>query len=112
MPPKLPETLAAWHTDLFEQTLKRELLSLQSCQLPLEKCVSQGSYVDQRDIALSLFSANDAGQELLLNVGIFFTEVVASCGCGEDPMSVSAFCKLQVRIDKTTADTLINPLDD
>lgn len=106
--PKLPETLSAWKTDLFEETLRREIFSLQSDQLPLEKCISQGSYVDQRNIALSLFSATDCGQDLRLSIGIFFTELVASCGCGEEPMPISAFCKLQVRINKTTANTVFN----
>ena len=36
------------------------------------------------------------------SVGVFFTEIVINCGCGDEPMPTNAYCELQLSIDKNT----------
>ena len=45
-------------------------------------------------------------------IGVFFTEIVINCGCGDDPMPINAYCVLQVRIDRRTAAAAFTVLDE
>jgi hypothetical protein len=44
------------------------------------------------------------GDWICARVGIFFNEVVGGCSCGDDPLSVNAYCKIQVSIDRASAE--------
>jgi len=96
----LKQTLQSWSTDAFESTLKAELMALEPDFLPLQEGVSQGGYVDASNIELSLLSAIDNGIEIAAKVGVFFSEIIAGCSCGDDPATENAYCELTVYIDK------------
>ena len=100
---KLEQALAAWGQDDFSAVLKDELQSLKPTQLPLEKGTSQGGYVDDSPISVTVNRFTETDRQLEGSVGVFFTEIVINCGCGNDPMPVNAYCELQVDIDKNTA---------
>lgn len=110
--PKFLKSLRDWQSDSFAQSLKSEIESLETGSLPLDKGVSQGGYVDDSNIAVTVLSITDAGHAVWATVGVFFTEIIAGCSCGDDPMPQNAYCKLQVRIDKSTAETEFTVITD
>ena len=99
---KLLSSLHAWQSTAFPQALKTELEQLAPGSLPLDKAVNQGGYVDDGQITATILSADDDDQGIHARAGIFFTEIVINCGCGDDPMETNAYCEMRIRIDKTT----------
>lgn len=110
--PKLLNSLHAWGSDSFFQTLKNELEQLEPGVLPLNKAVLQGGYVDDSRITATVLHANEDEHAIQARVGIFFTEIVINCGCGDDPMETNAYCLLQISIDKTTGQAEFEVLHD
>lgn len=102
--PKLPHALRDWNTTAFAPTLKGEIERLDMGALPLGQGIEQGSYVGSQPITAMVLQSADAGDAIEAKVGVFFTEIVASCGCGAEPMEQNAYCELRVRIDKATAE--------
>ena len=100
---KLPAMLAR-KAGAIEKTLKRELEALPSGTLPLHWCTSRGGYVDDSDISATVISVEQDEHRVQCKVGIFFTEIIVGCGCGDDPFPENAYCELIVSIDKTTAE--------
>ena len=105
---KLLKTLNAWNTDVFGVTLKEELQELGAELLPLDQATSQGGVVDVHHITVLILHAFDAGAVIHATVGIFFTEIVPSCGCPIEPMEEETYCKVQVMISKSDAETEFN----
>ena len=99
---KLLSSLRAWQSTAFPQALKTELEQLAPGSLPLDKAVNQGGYVDDSHITATVLSAEENAQAVHARAGIFFTEIVINCGCGDDPMETNAYCEMRIRIDKTT----------
>ncbi len=108
--PKLANSLHDWNTDVFSRTLKHELEHLPSGSLPLERGVSQGGMIDDSNITATILNFSDNDKMIQAKVGIFFTEIVINCGCGDDPMPTNAYCEMRITIDKTTAKTEFNIL--
>ena len=101
---KLPNILSTWNKVTFQQTLKSEIESLPAGSLPLEKGTTEGGYVDDSNISVTVLQTHDDEQFIQAKLGIFFTEIVICCGCGDDPTPKNAYCEIQVQIDKSTAD--------
>ena len=101
---KLPNTLRDWNSVTFNQTLKAELESLPVGSLPLAKGTSEGGYVDDSNLSVTVLQTHDDEQYIQAKLGIFFTEIMICCGCGDDPTPKNAYCEMQVQIDKSTAD--------
>lgn len=80
--------------------------------LPLDRCVSQGSAADDGHCTVMVLRAGDDARAVHARVGVFFTEVVGGCSCGDDPASIPAYCELRIRIDKTTAEADIGIVPD
>ena len=89
----------------FADTVKHELESLDTNTLPLDQCTAQGGYVDESPIAATILSSQEYTDYISVKAGIFFTEIVINCGCGEDPMPTNAYAEVSIRIDKITGDT-------
>jgi hypothetical protein len=103
---RLINSLRDWGLPEFSQTLKSEIASLGPSTLPLDKAISPGSHVDDSQLSATVLNAADAGDAIQAKVGIFFTEIVASCGCGDEPMPKPAYCEMRITIDKATADAI------
>ena len=86
----------------IEKAFKRELENLPTGTLPLEKATTRGGFVDDSDISVSVISLKQDETGIQAKVGVFFTEIIAGCGCGDDPMPENAYCKMLISIDKTT----------
>lgn len=99
----LADSLRTWGSAAFAATLKRELSALPSGSLPLARATTQGGQVDDRDLAITVLGASDDTDGLRARVGVFFTEIVPSCSCGDDPLEVNAYCVLRIDIDRGTA---------
>ena len=50
-----------------------------------------------------IFETADKGEFVQAKVGVFFSEIVGGCSCGDDPITVNAYCEILVSIDKKTA---------
>ena len=110
--PKFQQALCKWPSDDFKQSLKNELETLEAGVLPLEKGVSQGGMVDDSNITVTVLNVRDSGIAIEAKLGVFFTEVVICCGCGDDPMPVNAYCEMQCLINKDTADAEFQVLEE
>ncbi|MCW8944625.1 MAG: glucosamine--fructose-6-phosphate aminotransferase [Sedimenticola sp.] len=99
----LKQALQDWCTAAFEPSLKAELMALEPDLLPLQRGVSQGGYVDASNMELSLLSVKDDGVEIAVKVGVFFSEIIAGCSCGDDPATENAYCELYIYIDMQRA---------
>ena len=110
--PRLVDSLSAWGSAAFVRTLRAEIKALPTGELPLTQATSQGGHIDDRNLEVTVFHVEDDRHTLLANVGIFFTEVVICCGCGDDPMPTNAYCRMQVKIDKVTAEAQFAVISD
>lgn len=96
--------MRAWNCPDFASALKSDIRNLASGVLPLHEAVTRGGYVDDSNLEVTLLGSGDDGSAVEARVGVFFTEIVINCGCGDDPMEENAYCELRVSIDKRTAE--------
>lgn len=106
----LSHCLQAWPGESFAQQLKQELEALGPKALPLAECVTQGGMVGDESVSVTVLKVEDLGQHLAVKLGVFFTEIVICCGCGDDPMPSNAYCELQLDIAKATGETGVKVL--
>ena len=99
---KLLDALQQSQPGLLEKTLKHELENLPAGTLPLEKGTSRGGFVDDSDISVTVITVKQAENSMQAKVGVFFTEIIVGCGCGDDPMPENAYCEMLISIDRTT----------
>jgi hypothetical protein len=109
---KLNAALQAWNTTAFAPTLKAGLEVLAPASLPLHEGVSQAGMVDDKPITATVLSSREREGAVETKVGVFFTEIVINCGCGDDPMPINAYCELLISIDKVTAEATITVVTD
>lgn len=111
-PPMFQKSLRAWQTDAFDRALKGEIEDMSSETLPLNAGTSQGGFVDDSRITATVLTVTDDENSIVADVGVFFTEIVAGCSCGDEPDSINAYCRMRIRIDKATAEAEIAPVSD
>ncbi|MDH5485460.1 MAG: glucosamine--fructose-6-phosphate aminotransferase [Gammaproteobacteria bacterium] len=102
--PKLIHALDNWGSDAFSLSLKAEIKKIRPGILPLDKGTMQGGMVDDSDLSVTVINFSEEADTIRARVGVFFTEIVGGCSCGDDPLAVNAYCELQVIINKQTAD--------
>lgn len=100
---ELPNTLAASDGRELKPALLAELAALPAGQLPLIQALRSGGYVDTKDMDLTVLGVDDASDVRAIRTGIFFTEIVINCGCGDDPMPIPGYCELLIEIDRQSA---------
>jgi len=101
----LSHSLKHWKTEQFTQTFKNEMTTVKSDNLPIHKATTQGGIVSDSNISLTILSMDENATEIIIKVGLFFTEIVPSCSCGDDPMEINNYCEMTVTIDKANAKT-------
>ncbi len=103
--------LFSLHNDAdFARALKSALEALSPHELPLQRAIAPSSYVGDAAIEVSVLRAECGVLEA--KVGVFFTEIAASCGCGDEPMVQNAYCELQVRLEAGSGDASFEVLRD
>jgi hypothetical protein len=100
---ELRDSLHAWDTDTFPQTLKREIERLPAGSLPLDGATTHGGRVDDGAVVATVVSWADTGTSVDARVGVFFSEIIAGCSCGDEPFAQPGYCEIVVRIDRATA---------
>lgn len=98
----LPQSLHAWGLPDFTATLTNELTALAG-QLPVDRCATPGSHVESGSLSLTVLAhAEEQPATIRVSVGVFFTEIVASCGCGDEPFAHPGYGELNLHIDRAT----------
>jgi hypothetical protein len=110
--PRLAGSLYAWGSDSFASALSAEIRNLPSGELPLTEATSQGGYVDDSNLEITVFHVGEDEHSIRANIGAFFTEIVICCGCGDEPMQTNGYCQIQVEIDKVTAEARFTIVSD
>ena len=104
---KFSQSIQHYLSDDFKRALKDEIEAIDKKLLPLEKGTAQGGYVSDEPITATVLRVTEQNDSIQADVGIFFTETVICCGCGDDPMQVNAYCEMRFSINKHTAETEI-----
>lgn len=92
-----------WNSPAFEETLKTDLARLGKEGLPLHAATTQGGLVDDSRLAITILERGETEAEIHVRAGLFFTETVGGCSCGDAPYETSVYCVLHIGIDKATA---------
>jgi hypothetical protein len=101
--PELLDALRVSRPGQFEKALKHELENLPAGTLPLENGTSRGGFVDDSNISVTVINARQYEHSIQAKIGIFFTEIIVGCGCGDEPMPENAYCEMLISIDKSTS---------
>lgn len=104
----LKQSLNAWGGSDFKRVIKNEIENLNTAHLPLQQGLSQGSYVCDSSFHVMLISVSEEHDYLHAKTGIFYSSIIAGCGCADDPSSVdelAEYCVLQFAINRKTAET-------
>jgi hypothetical protein len=107
---RLTRALNAWGTPEFNDILRREIETLHSGQLPLQQGLSSSSHALDDRVRAMIISVTDEAGVIRAKAGIFYSGIVAGCGCADDPTPVteeSEYCLVELAIDKTTAETTV-----
>ena len=111
----LSESLNAWHSDTFNQTLNHEICALNPDLLPLQEGLQHSSYAIADNLSVMVLSAAENDNNLQIKIGLFYSGVIAGCNCADDPTPVdeiTEYCDALVIINKQTAEATISLLDD
>jgi len=107
----LSQTLQHYPGEHFKSALKQAIEQCDKKLLPLDKGTAQGGYVSDEPITATVLRVTEVDDVIQADVGIFFTEIVICCGCGDDPMPVNTYCELRLLINKQSADTMTDVLN-
>lgn len=107
---RLTDTLAAWGTQGFDHTLKREVLTLPPGTLPLQHATTQGGRALDGIMGLTVLRREGLGEVIRCRLGVFFTETLSGCNCADDPFTDNSYCEMELRIDRTSAEARFNLL--
>jgi len=106
--PTLPTTLPASE---FATILSRELEGLGRSLLPLQACLTHGSYVSDEPIKVSVLGLKMDKQMIYATIGIHYSSIIAGCSCADDPTPVDTlpeYCEIHLRMNEgeTEADLI------
>ncbi len=103
MKTKLPNTLKAWHSPAFADVFKSEVRQLPSGSVPLQAWGMRNGLVDDSDLSLTVLNVMETEAQLKIKAGVFFSETIGGCSCGDDPATENAYCEVWVHVCKQTA---------
>ena len=101
----LVESVGAFGTPAFAEVLRRELLALPEGVLPIAG--EQGGLIDPASLGLTLLWSRADAERIEVAVGVFFTEIVGGCSCGDEPFGVNGYTELSLRIEQVDGATLV-----
>ena len=111
----LAESLAAWGTPAFRDTLKSEIARLGPDDLPLQQGLSGSSYATDTPPQAVVLGTTDEGDCLRVKAGLFYAGIIAGCSCADDPTPVeeqTEYCEVLLEIDKARGETKVSLLKD
>ena len=107
---RLADSLEAWDTPAFNETLKAELEQLDGSQLPLQQGLTTASHALDNNLSALIIHSRDDGDFIRAKAGIFYTGIIAGCACADDPTPVNEeteYCLVQIDIDKATGEASV-----
>lgn len=110
---KLTNSLQAWGTPEFNRVLKHEIEQLDASQLPLQQCLSVGSYALDNKLEAVILDATRTEDCIRVKAGIFYTSIIAGCSCADDPTPIdenTEYCVIQLDIHPDSAVTTLTLL--
>lgn len=105
----------SWPTDSFPEIIKQEVEQLDPSLLPLQKGLSQGSYVADESLKAIIIGVSEEEDSILVKAGIFYQSVIAGCSCADDPTPIDTnqeYCVLQFTIDKKSGEASVELLEE
>ncbi len=69
----------------FSRRLRARLESLGVDELPLQAGLSHSSVALDSDLRAVILALREEGAQLRVRAGLFYTGLVAGCGCADDP---------------------------
>jgi len=105
------QALTDWQSPLFEKSLKHEISNINPDYLPLQNATTQGGLVDATNISITILRHHEKNNSLIINIGLFFTEIVPSCNCDEEPLEANTYCEIKITINKSNAKTTFTLLE-
>lgn len=101
--PVLWNSLRAWGTAAFRETLQREILQLCVEQLPLQAGLTHGSVASESVDAVTLLATQESADTLIVRAGLHYAGIIAGCSCADDPTpnnETIEYCEVQIEIDR------------
>lgn len=98
----LPHSFAAWNTDAFDTTFKREVEALDTTLLPLQQALAHSSAVADEPFHVVPMAARETPGGLAVKAGVFYAGITGGCSCADDPTpleSQTEHCVLAFEID-------------
>lgn len=109
---RLSRARDSWAGADFATVLRDELQALGGDGLPLHLGVNEGGMVDASRVQVTVIRSAADPAEIRATVGLFFTEVVGGCSCGDEPEAKPVYCEMQLHIDRGSAETRFEMLSD
>ncbi|RMG28958.1 MAG: hypothetical protein D6721_07240 [Gammaproteobacteria bacterium] len=106
----LPESLAAWRTPAFRDTLRRELAGLPARAFALERFVSAGDRALAEDLGFDVRVPDPEAPAPTAHIAVFFDVQVQCCSCGDEPVLEAGCAWFTLRIDPRDASASLTPL--
>lgn len=104
----LSRSLNAWGSPAFERILTAELEALLATSLPLDALTTQGGQVE--GVTLRLIAAEACADGICARLGVFFTEWVGGCSCGDGLMPVQGYGEIELTIARGDGTAHFTPL--
>ena len=111
----LDNVLRAWQTAGFEEVLKSEIARLGPDGLPLQQGLSKSSRVSDEPVTVMINRVNETEAFIRVRAGIFYSGTISGCSCADDPTppgEINEYCEVQLDIDKSSAQTKIELIED
>lgn len=112
---RLTNTLSAWGSAEFSDTLTAEVEQLRHEQLPLQQGLARSSHVSDEPFKAIVIDVRDDADCIKVKLGILYAGVIAGCSCADDPTPLDTqteYCTLLLTIDKSGAETTVALLSD
>ena len=110
----MQQSIDAWGSPEFRETLKQEIERLPGDQLPLQQGLSVSSYALTDQFSATILDVSDDAKFIHVKAGIFYSGIIAGCSCADDPTPVdeqTEYCEILLDIRKADAQTKISLLD-
>jgi hypothetical protein len=86
--------LAQWLADTVQ--------ALPVASLPLQACCTQGGWVKDGSLEVSVLDLKVDSQHVRARLGIFFGERLGGCNCHDDPVEIHAYCLCTLELDRAS----------
>jgi len=110
----LKQSIKAWGTDSFNDTLIKELRLVDSDLLPLQQGLSHSNFAVGDNLSAIILRSEENNGKIQVKTGLFYTGIIAGCNCADDPSPVdeiNEYCEVLLSIDRKTAQTHVSLIE-